>query len=1007
MTAPSDTVALPPDSPICLDDALPPPPMTSEASQTPKPARAKPSALGDFHRQRIQKQTANESSPLFTNLSESFSSLIAALVQEQEQELTQLSKYIQHILFPTEFGDVSIKAETVVPLTVIESSIIDVAQRTNYGLNPAPPTQSDNPAMPSSSSSSSANVSVYRWEVRDLDHHFPRDLSRFLTRRREKRQSANRSLTQHLSELDQKEVTQLLQTPGTKRSKKRQFSDLVVPPGSAPTTPSKPSVSDGGIAATDGILSEAAEPISDVTGTIDPPPKKSKLNEKDINSQTKLQGFFTKVLRADSGSSDQQHRPSQTEYEKCFRKFYLRPSTTLATPPSSKMQLSSDFDDLVINADANPQPLAPWSVAHLKSQFNIPDIRRRFVSYGRSRLRAYSILPDNGSVQVQSAVDDAGWAESTVLPVDTTRLSAPTNPNAELSLYSTDITFIEDDFKATRLAAFKLLQFSENIRPPYYGTWSKQSRVISGRRWLARDEKALNYGVDSEAEWELDEEGEDLATDDEGEVDAEDDLDSEGVGRGDGHLTGLGGGDHDDEEGRGWLVPEGYLSEDEILSDDESEVITAGPGLKGKPASGPQLHQRVVQPIVPVILGPFHPTLGQWPIPAQLQWIEQYRVQPLRTTQWPLAIQETKPKMAAPAKTSGVEMTPKKGSSNAPAAATIGGTPSSTSVNTASGVRTPVKAPAAEAGNEVKSLLVRKKAKPEPADLLTIAKILHGSWDSIPTLTERIQQPLPTFSKYQIEQCIRDLAVKEKREVWKLFSSGRWDLENAIDQAQHFAQTRAGWHFIHPFDDATVQLGYVPLMAELQVQLHHLEPHAILCGVGGGGLLAGLLQGLKTFQWPDVPVVAVETHGSNVFQRSRVAGAVQRLERCKTLAGSLVSRQLSATAFELSLSHPVIPFAVSDPMAANASQLFAACGAILSLIYSGVIRDVVPNLQPDSHIVVILTGRNDITIGKLNDFQLKYANPPTIVKSGSEIYMRLANDSELMGDGTKDTPSPV
>ncbi|RKP36340.1 hypothetical protein BJ085DRAFT_43091 [Dimargaris cristalligena] len=193
-------------------------------------------------------------------------------------------------------------------------------------------------------------------------------------------------------------------------------------------------------------------------------------------------------------------------------------------------------------------------------------------------------------------------------------------------------------------------------------------------------------------------------------------------------------------------------------------------------------------------------------------------------------------------------------------------------------------------------------------------------------------------------------------------------------------------------------------MAELQVQLHHLEPHAILCG------------GLKTFQWPDVPVVAVETHGSNVFQRSRVAGAVQRLERCKTLAGSLVSHQLSATAFELSLSHPVIPFAVSDPMAANASQLFAddhqmmvepACGAILSLIYSGVIRDVVPNLQPDSHIVVILTGRNDITIGKLNDFQLKYANPPTIVKSGSEIYMRLANDSELMGDGTKDTPSPV
>ena len=34
----------------------------------------------------------------------------------------------------------------------------------------------------------------------------------------------------------------------------------------------------------------------------------------------------------------------------------------------------------------------------------------------------------------------------------------------------------------------KLLQFSENYRPPYYGTWRKRSKVISPRNFLKKDE---------------------------------------------------------------------------------------------------------------------------------------------------------------------------------------------------------------------------------------------------------------------------------------------------------------------------------------------------------------------------------------------------------------------------------------------------------------------------------------------------------------------------------------
>ncbi|KAJ1655812.1 catabolic L-serine/threonine dehydratase [Dispira simplex] len=231
-------------------------------------------------------------------------------------------------------------------------------------------------------------------------------------------------------------------------------------------------------------------------------------------------------------------------------------------------------------------------------------------------------------------------------------------------------------------------------------------------------------------------------------------------------------------------------------------------------------------------------------------------------------------------------------------------------------------------------------------------------------------------------------------------------IDHAIDYAQKFAneQQNPPAHFIHPFNNPQVQQGHGTIIPELTHQLPDGSPDALLCGVGGGGLLAGIIMGLQEHCWSKVPVFAVETHGSNVFQTSRVNGELRPLPKCETLASSLRSKYLSPRAFELSASHPVIPIAISDAMAANASQQFAdqhqmmvepACGAVLSLLYSGVIRDMIPNLQPSSHVVVILAGGIDISVDMLHEFKSRYSNPPTIVKSGAEIYLRLANESDL------------
>lgn len=63
----------------------------------------------------------------------------------------------------------------------------------------------------------------------------------------------------------------------------------------------------------------------------------------------------------------------------------------------------------------------------------------------------------------------------------------------------------------------KLLQFAEDVRPAYYGTFTKKSHTIKGATPLAKDTDILDYDVDSEAEWEPEGEGEDINSDDEDE----------------------------------------------------------------------------------------------------------------------------------------------------------------------------------------------------------------------------------------------------------------------------------------------------------------------------------------------------------------------------------------------------------------------------------------------------------------------------------------------------------
>lgn len=87
----------------------------------------------------------------------------------------------------------------------------------------------------------------------------------------------------------------------------------------------------------------------------------------------------------------------------------------------------------------------------------------------------------------------------------------------------------QDPLKLLKQIPMKYLHFGEDVRPPYYGTYTKphatHEEAKLARNPFSRSLHEADYDYDSEAEWEEPEEGEDLDSD--GEEDADDSGDEE------------------------------------------------------------------------------------------------------------------------------------------------------------------------------------------------------------------------------------------------------------------------------------------------------------------------------------------------------------------------------------------------------------------------------------------------------------------------------------------------
>lgn len=196
---------------------------------------------------------------------------------------------------------------------------------------------------------------------------------------------------------------------------------------------------------------------------------------------------------------------------------------------------------------------------------------------------------------------------------------------------------------------------------------------------------------------------------------------------------------------------------------------------------------------------------------------------------------------------------------------------------------------------------------------------------------------------------------------------------NAADVQARLLAKRLDWHYIPPFDHPLIWKGHSTMIQEIKDI--GLKPDAILVAVGGGGLLCGLIEGLRTVGWSDIPVFSAETAGAASFAASIKKGQLITLDSIDTIATSLGAKRIANQAWVEAKNHPIIPKIVSDRQALQAVMRFfddhnilvePACGAALALIYEKIVD---PILYPK--IVVIVCGGKGVNLNLVEKWSEK------------------------------------
>ncbi|XP_036383680.1 L-serine dehydratase/L-threonine deaminase-like [Megalops cyprinoides] len=202
------------------------------------------------------------------------------------------------------------------------------------------------------------------------------------------------------------------------------------------------------------------------------------------------------------------------------------------------------------------------------------------------------------------------------------------------------------------------------------------------------------------------------------------------------------------------------------------------------------------------------------------------------------------------------------------------------------------------------------------------------------------------------------------------------ELKESIEYGQQLVANNAGWVFISPYDDPLIWEGHTSLVRELEAELE-VKPGAVVLSVGGGGLMCGVVEGLRRAGWEDVPIIAMETVGAHSLNAALKKGELVTLPRITSIATTLGLNRVAAQTLKLAKEYTVFSELVTDQEAVMAVEHFVddekilvepACGAALAAVYCNVLSRLQKEgklAQDLGPVVVVVCGGNNISFAQL------------------------------------------
>ncbi|KAJ1918205.1 hypothetical protein H4219_002762 [Mycoemilia scoparia] len=464
--------------------------------------------------------------PLVTKLPLDKVDLIAMLIQDRDLSLTALTHEVQKQICPAYYIDDEEtkpdgKYHYWISKAAIQDAILETAYRVNYGVPLTVLAKEFEDKWPSNGVPPQS-ICIWKWEMRD-PHHLPSDvLPVYQKKSAQKLQVREYAISWFSSNSD---------------AEKQKVLDEAIKQSALSTL--KPEISSTNDKKVDENTLHSGPPNADTAISSNQKSKEpktpkisSRSKEPEIDKgQLGLQRFFTVTKESPRAPSttpilkDALLTNSQTFYAQLFRPFHIKRNAMLSKLCQPRKSSRESIDRAVESTD-------DFEKALIDTEF-------------KTWIQNVSRVNRDNSKQVEDDDSDA------------------------MSVYSYIEEIDEADGLLSKLRSLsmKLIHFHDNRRPDYWGTWSKEVKSVNGRRPFAKDTDVFDYDFNSDAEWEVDEEGEELVSEEEDDDDDDEVVEEEeGIDDDDGFLV-----DENDESSNKRFSILGMDSDDDDDNEDDGD----------------------------------------------------------------------------------------------------------------------------------------------------------------------------------------------------------------------------------------------------------------------------------------------------------------------------------------------------------------------------------------------------------------------------------------------------